>query len=211
MRVQVKKTSLDDVLLIVPEVFEDRRGFFLEVFREDEFRRAGLPTSFVQTNHSSSKKGVVRGLHFQWDPPMGKMMRVTRGTAFLVAVDIRHGSPNLGRWFGVTISAASRQQVWAPAGFARGLCALTDGAEVEYLCTGVYNRSGESGIRWDDPAIGIDWPLSAAVLSERDRKAQTLQEWLDSPESQHFRYRRNGESNNSAPRGAHASNAKPQP
>jgi dTDP-4-dehydrorhamnose 3,5-epimerase len=131
---------------------------------------------------------VLRGLHFQWDGPMGKLMRVTRGTAFLVAVDIRHGSPTLGKWFGMEMSAESRKQIWAPAGFARGFCVLSDYAEVQYKCTAIYNSKAESGIRWDDPEIGIQWPLQDVFLSDKDRKAQTLQQWLARPESQCFRY-----------------------
>ena len=119
---------------------------------------------------------------------MGKLMRVTLGTAFLVAVDIRKGSPTLGQWYGLEVSAANRKQVWAPAGFARGFCVLSDYAEVQYKCTGIYNSQAESGIRWCDPAIGIAWPVAHPILSEKDAKAQTLAEWLASPASDHFRY-----------------------
>jgi len=122
---------------------------------------------------------------------MGKLMRVTRGTAFLVAVDIRKGSPTLGKWFGAEISAESRKQIWAPPGFARGFCTLSDFAEIQYKCTGIYNNKGESGIRWDDPEIGIHWPITEVQLSEKDRKAQTLKQWLASPESENFRYTEN--------------------
>src|SRR5580692_10107497 len=147
-----------------------------------------LAPQFVQDNHSGSVRGVLRGLHFQWEPPMGKLMRVTRGTAFLVAVDIRKGSPTLGKWFGSEISAESRKQIWAPAGFARGFCTLSDFAEIQYKCTGIYNGKAESGIRWDDPEIGIRWPIADVQLSEKDRKAQTFKQWLASPESENFRY-----------------------
>jgi len=160
----------------------------METFREDQFKAHGLPTYFVQDNHSRSVKGVVRGLHFQWDPPMGKLMRVTLGSAFLVAVDIRKGSPTLGKWVGVEASAENRRLVWAPAGFARGFCVLSDAAEIQYKCTGIYNNKGESGIRWDDPEIGIEWPVPNALLSEKDRTAQTLDQWLSRPESASFRY-----------------------
>jgi len=119
---------------------------------------------------------------------MGKLMRVSRGSAFLVAVDIRHSSPTLGRWFGLEASAENMKQVWAPAGFARGFCALTDHVEVQYKCTGVYNGRAESAIRWDDPDVGIEWPLKEVLLSEKDRKAQTLKEWLASPNSEQFTY-----------------------
>lgn len=119
---------------------------------------------------------------------MGKLMRVTRGTAFLVAVDIRKGSPTLGQWFGTEVSAESRKQIWAPAGFARGFCTLSDYAEIQYKCTGIYNNKGESGILWNDPEIDIQWPLRNVQLSDKDRKAQTLQQWLTTPESDNFKY-----------------------
>jgi dTDP-4-dehydrorhamnose 3,5-epimerase len=188
MLIKVETKQLGDVVVLSPEVFEDARGFFMETFRVDQFQKLGLPTEFVQDNHSRSARGVLRGLHFQWDPPMGKLMRVTSGSAFLVAVDIRKGSPTVGQWFGVEVSAANKKQVWAPAGFARGFCVLSDFAEIQYKCTGLYNNKAESGIRWDDPAIGIKWPIQNPVLSDKDREAQTLAEWLNSPSSDHFRY-----------------------
>src|SRR5579872_2512621 len=159
MKINIESQHLNDVIVLVPEVFEDSRGFFMEVFREDQFKALGLPTQFVQDNHSRSGKDTVRGLHFQWEPPMGKLMRVTLGSAFLVAVDIRSNSPTLGKWAGVIASVENRRQVWAPAGFARGFCVLSETAEIQYKCTGIYNRTGESGILWNDPAIGIDWPV----------------------------------------------------
>jgi dTDP-4-dehydrorhamnose 3,5-epimerase len=183
MKVTVEKIPIRDVVVVGHEAFEDARGYFFEAWRRDVFQGAGLPTTFVQLNESRSTKNVVRGLHFQWEPPMGKMMRVTAGRAFLVAVDIRKGSPTLGRWVGTELSANERKQVWAPAGFARGFCVLTGSATVQYLCTGTYNAACESGIRWDDPEIGIDWPVKDPVLSERDRSAQTLAEWLSRKES----------------------------
>jgi len=185
---QIESRHLGDVCVLVSKVFQDDRGFFTEVFRADQFKSLGLPTEFVQDNHSGSVGGVLRGLHFQWNPPMGKLMRVTRGTAFLVAVDIRKGSPTLGKWFGAELSAQERKQIWAPAGFARGFCVLSDYAEIQYKCTGTYNSKGESGIRWDDPAIGISWPITNVQLSEKDRNAQTLEHWLSLPESENFRY-----------------------
>ena len=186
MRVEVRSRHLDGVVVLEPEVYSDDRGFFLEVFREDQFAAAGLPVAFVQDNHSGSVRGVLRGLHFQWDPPMGKLMRVTRGTAYLVAVDIRHGSPTLGQHFAIEASAENRLQVWAPAGFARGFCVLSDYAEIQYKCTGVYNSEAESGVLWNDPAIGIPWPVDDPILSPKDSRAQTLEQWLARPESKHF-------------------------
>src|SRR5437773_586844 len=148
MRIIVEARHLnDEVVVLVPEVFQDARGFFSEIFRADQFQEMGLPVQFVQDNHSRSQKGVLRGLHFQWEPPMGKLMRVTYGSAFLVAVDIRKASPTLGRWVGVEVSAENRRQVWAPAYFARGFCVLSDVAEIQYKCTSLYNSTAESGIR----------------------------------------------------------------
>ncbi len=188
MRVEVETTPIRDLLLVKHEVFEDPRGFFMEVFHRDVFREAGLPDTFVQQNHSRSVRGVVRGLHFQWEPPMGKLMRVTRGAAYLAAVDIRKGSPTLGKWFGTEVTAESKRQVWAPAGFARGFCVLSEEAEIQYLCTGTYNGKGESGILWNDPAVGVEWPVAEPVLSDKDRTAQTLAQWLERPESEHFAF-----------------------
>lgn len=188
MDIKIESRHLNGLVVVVPDAFQDSRGFFMETFREDQFKALGLPHQFVQDNHSRSAKGVVRGLHFQWDPPMGKMMRVTQGIAYLVAVDVRKGSPTLGEWFGIEASAENRQQVWAPAGFARGFCVLSDFAEIQYKCTGLYSNKNESGIRWDDPRIGIQWPLRECSLSDKDRKAQTLDEWLARPESENFRF-----------------------
>jgi dTDP-4-dehydrorhamnose 3,5-epimerase len=183
MQIRVESRHLGDVAVLVPESFQDSRGFFMETYREDQFKALGLPYHFVQDNHSRSVKGVIRGLHFQWDPPMGKLMRVSLGSAFLVAVDIRKGSPTLGRWFGIEASAENRRQVWAPAGFARGFCVLSEAAEIQYKCTGLYNSRAEAAVRWDDPQIGIEWPVSEPSLSEKDRKALTLEQWLATPEA----------------------------
>jgi dTDP-4-dehydrorhamnose 3,5-epimerase len=188
MPLRIESRHLNGVVVLVPDVFRDERGYFLEAFRRDRFAELGLPTTFVQENHSYSRKGVLRGLHFQWEPPMGKLMRVTRGTAFLVAVDLRLGSPTLGKWCGIEASPENRRQVWGPACFARGFLALTDDVEVQYLCTGVYNSKAESAIRWDDPDIGVEWPVKPSLISEKDRKAQTLKEWLQSQHAKHFTY-----------------------
>lgn len=188
MQINIESRHLGDVVVLVPEIFNDGRGFFSEIFRADQFQAHGLPTHFVQENHSRSARGVVRGLHFQWNPPMAKLMRVTAGSAFLVAVDIRKGSPTLGKWVGVDASAENRRMVWAPAGFARGFCALTEGTEIQYQCTGIYNNKAESAILWNDRAIGIEWPLSDVFVSDKDRHARTLQQWLSSPESDNFQY-----------------------
>jgi|SRR5437899_8511558 len=188
MQIRLESRSLMDVAVLVPEIFHDSRGFFMETFRTDQFKELGLPTEFAQDNHSRSAKGVIRGLHFQWGPPMGKLMRVTVGTAYLVAVDIRTRSPTLGQWVGIEASADNRRMVWAPAGFARGFCALSEGTEIQYKCTATYNSKAEAAIRWNDPAIGIKWPLIDPIVSEKDASARTLEQWLASPESRNFLY-----------------------
>jgi dTDP-4-dehydrorhamnose 3,5-epimerase len=188
MQLKIESTHLGEVAVVVPDIFQDSRGFFTETFRADQFKELGLPTEYVQDNHSKSAKGVVRGLHFQWQPPMGKLMRVTAGSAFLVAVDIRKGSPTLGEWVGIVASTENRRMVWAPAGFARGFCALADGTEIQYKCTGIYSNKAESGILWNDPEIGIEWPLTDVQISDKDRVARTLAQWLLTPESGNFQY-----------------------
>lgn len=186
MKLAATPLAIPDVLLLEHETFEDDRGYFMEVYRRDMFRELGLPDLFVQLNESRSRRNVIRGLHFQWEPPMGKLMRVAEGAAFLVAVDIRHDSPTLGRWVAETMSAEDRKEIWAPAGFARGLCALSDNTRVQYLCTGIYNAKGESGIAWDDAEIGIKWPVRDPLVSAKDRRAQTLRQWLATADAKNF-------------------------
>ncbi len=176
----------EEVVLLKPKLFKDHRGFFYEVFKKSELEKYGLPSNFVQENHSGSIKNVVRGLHFQWDPPMGKLMRVTKGKAFLVAVDIRKNSPTLGKWVGIEASEENRYMLWAPAYFARGFAVLSDYAEIQYLVTGEYNNKAESGILWNDHEIGINWPVKNPILSEKDKNAQTLKEWLSRAEANNF-------------------------
>ena len=188
MQMKVESVHLGAVVVMAQEFYEDDRGFFVEEFRADQFAALNLPQQFLQENHSGSVRNVLRGLHFQWNPPMGKLMRILRGQAFLVAVDIRHGSPTLGKWFGLEVSEKDRKQIWAPAGFARGFCTLSDYVEIQYLCTGIYNARGESGIRWNDPQIGINWPVKNPILSAKDQTAQTLAEWLKSESSNNFKY-----------------------
>ena len=177
---------LNGLLVIRSKEFFDDRGSFMELYRADDFRKLGIPLPFVQENYSRSKKGVIRGLHFQWDPPMGKLMRVMSGSAFLAAADIRRNSPSFGEWFGLVTPASERIQIWAPPGFARGFCALEDDTEVQYLCTGVYNPQCEAGIRWDDSELNIGWPATDPVISEKDIHALTLSEWTKRPESGYF-------------------------
>jgi dTDP-4-dehydrorhamnose 3,5-epimerase len=188
MQIRIESEHLNGLVVLAPEVFEDERGFFMETFRTDQFKELGLPHEFVQDNHSRSQKGVLRGLHFQWEPPMGKLMRVTFGSAYLVAVDIRKGSPSLGKWFGIEVSAKNKKQVWAPAGFARGFYTLSDFAELQYKCTGSYSKQGESGILWNDPALGIEWPVKDLILSDKDKNAQTFAQWLERPEANFFKF-----------------------
>jgi dTDP-4-dehydrorhamnose 3,5-epimerase len=187
MPTKLEATPIPGVMLVIPDILADARGFFTEVYRADRFKQLGLPEIFLQWNQSHSVKNVVRGLHFQWDPPMAKLMRVTLGEAYLVAVDIRKGSPTLGKHFGAIVSAENKKMIYAPAGFARGFCVLSERADIQYLCTGIYNPKTESGILWSDAALGIQWPVTNPILSPKDEKAQTLAEWLAQPESDCFK------------------------
>jgi dTDP-4-dehydrorhamnose 3,5-epimerase len=186
MRVTTTPLAIPEVVMLEHEAFEDERGYFMEAYKREVFRELGLPEVFVQLNESRSARNVIRGLHFQWEPPMGKLMRVVEGAAFLVAVDVRHDSPTLGKWVGEMMSAEDKRQIWAPAGFARGICTLADHTRVQYLCTGTYNGAAESGLRWNDPEIGVAWPVSNPLVSAKDQKAQTLREWLARGESKSF-------------------------
>ncbi|HEX4372249.1 MAG TPA: dTDP-4-dehydrorhamnose 3,5-epimerase [Puia sp.] len=188
MEFNVEKTNIRDLLIITPECFKDDRGFFIESYRKDKFSEFGLDVEFLQDNHSRSSKNVVRGLHFQWEPLMGKLMRVTQGSAFLVAVDIRTGSPTFGLWYGIEASVENRKQVYAPAGFARGFCVTSEFAEIQYKCTGLYSNKAESGILWNDPEIGIKWPVEYPILSKKDESAQPLSKWALKAESKFFTY-----------------------
>jgi dTDP-4-dehydrorhamnose 3,5-epimerase len=178
---------LNGLVLFEPLLFEDERGFFMESYRADQFEKLGLPTNFMQDNHSRSSYGVLRGMHFQWDKPMGKLIRVTLGKAYVVEVDIRPGSPTLGKWFGVELSEANKKVLWVPPGFANGFCTISQHCEMQYKCTALWNKDGESNIRWNDPALAIDWlAVENPLLSEKDKNAQTLAEWLEKPEAQIF-------------------------
>ena len=168
---KVTPTAIADVLLIEPKVFGDARGFFYESFNEQAFREAtGVTLPFVQDNHSKSARGVLRGLHYQTQQAQGKLVRVVRGAVYDVAVDIRRDSPNFGQWTSAVLSAENRRQLWIPPGFAHGFLVLSDSAEFLYKTTDYYAPALERCIRWDDPALAIDWPLSAApVLSAKDQ------------------------------------------
>ena len=167
---RVTPTDLDGVLMIEPAVFRDTRGFFLETYKRDAYRAAGIPLEFVQHNRSRSERGVLRGLHFQEPTSQGKLVHVVRGAIFDVVVDIRRGSPDFGRWSAFELSAESFRQLWIPPGFAHGLLALADETEVDYKCTDVYVPEHEYCLLWNDPAIGIDWPKLdvAPRLSSKD-------------------------------------------
>jgi dTDP-4-dehydrorhamnose 3,5-epimerase len=171
----VTELEIPGLLLIEPRVFEDARGAFMECYHAERYRAHGLGAAFVQDNLSRSERGVVRGLHFQRRHPQGKLISVVRGAVYDVAVDLRPDSATFGRHVGVELSDANRMQLWVPPGFAHGFCALAT-ADVLYKCTDVYHPDDEGGLRWDDPALGIDWPVAEPVLSERDRSHPRLAE-----------------------------------
>lgn len=170
---RVTATAIPAVKLIEPVVFGDARGFFMESWNADAFATAGIDARFVQDNHSCSARGVLRGLHYQRRWPQGKLVRVVAGAAFDVAVDLRRGSPSFGRWVGMTLSAANRQMLWIPEGFAHGFLALEEGTELLYKCTAPYVPADEQAIAWNDRTLAIAWPLAGAtpLLSARDRVA----------------------------------------
>ncbi len=172
---KIKATGLPDVLLITPKVFGDDRGFFLESWNARAFADAGLDLAFVQDNHSRSAKGVLRGLHYQLDNPQGKLVRVTQGSVFDVAVDLRRSSPHFGKWVGVTLSDADKAMLWVPPGFAHGFVVTSASADFQYKCTTFYEPADEHCIRWDDPTIGIDWPLDMdPLVSAKDAAGTSL-------------------------------------
>jgi dTDP-4-dehydrorhamnose 3,5-epimerase len=174
------ETSLPGCVVIEPQVFGDARGFFYESYNEAKYREAGIDRRFVQSNVSRSARGVLRGLHYQWPHPQGKLVSVLEGEVYDVAVDIRHGSPTFGKWAGVMLTAENHRHFWIPEGFAHGFCVVSEHATFSYQCTDLYNREADGGIRWDDPAIGIDWPISSPLLSEKDAKAPLLSEVAES-------------------------------
>lgn len=174
---KVTPTRLSEVLLVEPRVFGDARGFFYESWNEREFERAGIRARFVQENHSGSGRGVLRGLHYQVRQPQGKLIRVTQGEIFDVAVDIRRGSATFGKWEGARLSAESKKMLWIPVGFAHGFCVLSDFADVLYSVTDFYAPEYERCIQWNDPEIGIDWPLAGPpVLSPKDMGGMRLRD-----------------------------------
>lgn len=167
---KIIETAIPEVLLIEPDVFGDHRGFFLETWNRERYLAAGFPdVGFVQDNHSRSCKGVLRGLHFQLDHPQGKLVQVATGAVFDVAVDIRVGSPTFGQWVGYELTEENHRQLWIPPGFAHGFCVLSEAVDFIYKCTELYHPEDEMGIAWNDPKIGIEWPLEAPTLSAKDQ------------------------------------------
>jgi dTDP-4-dehydrorhamnose 3,5-epimerase len=174
-------TRLAGPILLQPAVHGDARGFFIETFRADAFAELGIPADFVQDNHSRSRRGTLRGIHFQTHPGQGKLVRVARGRVFDVVVDLRRGSETFGRWEGVELDDAGGQVLWIPVGFGHGFLVLSDVADFVYKCTSYYDPATEAGIRFDDPDVGIEWPGGVELLySERDRLAPTLADVADS-------------------------------
>lgn len=172
-------TRIPEVVLVEPRVFRDDRGFFLETYHQRKFTEGGIPETFVQDNHSYSVRGTLRGLHAQLRRPQGKLVRAVVGEIFDVAVDIRPGSPTCGRWVGEILSGDNFRQLWVPAGFAHGFAVLSETAHVQYKCTDFYDRDDEIGILWNDPGIGIEWPVDRfggePLLSPKDREAPALE------------------------------------
>jgi dTDP-4-dehydrorhamnose 3,5-epimerase len=174
-----EKTSIKDVYIIEPKVFGDNRGYFMETYNYGEFKEAGLDMVFVQDNQSKSKKGVLRGLHFQTQHSQGKLVRVISGEVFDVAVDLRKGSDTYGKWVGVSLSAENKKQFYIPEGFAHGFVVVSEEAEFVYKCTDLYHPEFEGGIAWNDPEVGIKWPISdinQIILSEKDSNRKGLKE-----------------------------------
>ncbi|MEO5869838.1 MAG: dTDP-4-dehydrorhamnose 3,5-epimerase [Gemmatimonadaceae bacterium] len=177
---RITPTALPEVLRIEPNIHTDERGFLVVSFDEREFADAGLPAHFAQDNHSHSVSGVIRALHFQGRSPQGKLVTPITGDIFDVAVDIRVGSPTFGKWTGATLRASEPRYMWIPPGFAHGFAVLSDFADVVYKCTTLFEPDHQLGVRWDDPAIGIPWPVANPILSAADRKRPFLHDMLDS-------------------------------
>lgn len=167
-------TALPGVVIIEPRVFPDARGFLFESFHAERYAQAGISSSFVQDNHSSSVKDTIRGIHYQLRRPQGKLLRVIRGTVFDVAVDIRRGSPTFRQWVGVELSAENKRQLFIPAGYGHGFCVTSEVAELEYKCTDFYVPDDQHVVAWNDPTIGIEWPVGEPILSDSDRKGKPL-------------------------------------
>jgi len=173
---KVIETALPGALILEPQVFGDTRGFFYESYNKGKWQEAGIMADFIQTNVSRSAKGVLRGLHYQWPNPQGKLVSVLEGEVYDVAVDIRRGSPTFGQSFGVMLTAENHRHFWVPEGFAHGFCVLSEFATFTYQCTALYDAQADAGIRWNDADLGIDWPLSTPLLSDKDGKTPLLKD-----------------------------------
>ena len=176
---KIKQTAIPEVILIEPKVFEDPRGFFMETYQQKKYEAAGIINKFVQDNHSRSIQGTLRGLHYQIKHPQGKLVRAIVGEIFDVAVDLRRVSPTFGKWVGSNLSAENKRQIWIPPGFAHGFYALSDWTEIIYKTTDIYSPENERVILWNDPLIGIDWPLipnKEIILSGKDQEGKKLSE-----------------------------------
>jgi dTDP-4-dehydrorhamnose 3,5-epimerase len=174
---EYKKLEIPDVVLMTPPVFGDERGFFMETFRQSEFEKNCGNYQFVQDNHSSSSKNILRGLHYQYEKPQGKLVRVVRGEVFDVAVDMRKDSITFGKWVGEYLSADNKRMLWVPPGFAHGFIVISEQAEFVYKCTDYYNPGDEYSLAWDDKKVGIDWPVGVEpILSDKDASGLTFQE-----------------------------------
>jgi dTDP-4-dehydrorhamnose 3,5-epimerase len=177
MPFQFQRLAIPDVLLVEVQTFDDNRGFFMETYKRSDFAAHGIGDAFVQCNRSHSVRGVLRGLHYQIHPrAQAKLVSVLQGEIFDVAVDIRHGSPTYGRWVGERLSGQNRRMLYVPMGFAHGFCALSDGAEVLYMVTDEYAPECDRGLLWNDPDIGIDWPIADPILSSKDAQLPTLRQ-----------------------------------
>ena len=176
------------ITVVTAKHFADERGFLLQSWVREDLDAAGIPPHFAQAIQTVSKRGVVRGLHFQWNPLMGKYVRCIHGAIIDVVVDVRHGSPTLGDHVAVELTEKNHKVIWVPPGFAHGTVALEDHSIVLYECTSAHGVGGEGGIRWNDPALGIEWPRLPAIVSEKDQKAPTLAEWLADPRSRSFTF-----------------------
>ena len=177
---QFTKTGIEGLVVVEPKVFGDNRGYFMETYNYNDFKAAGLDMVFVQDNQSKSKKGVLRGLHFQKKNPQGKLVRVVSGEVYDVAVDLRKGSDTYGKWYGVLLSAENKKLFYVPEGFAHGFVVMSETAEFVYKCTRFYDPSDEGGLMWNDPEIGIDWPVpenAELLLSEKDQHHQPLKDF----------------------------------
>jgi dTDP-4-dehydrorhamnose 3,5-epimerase len=168
------ETAIAGVMVVEPDVYRDPRGYFLETFHAAKYRAAGIPEVFVQDNHSSSVRGTLRGLHMQVRKAQGKLIRVTEGEIWDVAVDLRLGSPTFGQWCAEVLSASNFRQLYVPPGCAHGFCVLSDAAQVQYKCTELYDPADEVGLAWNDPSVAIDWPIANPLLSDRDKRHGVL-------------------------------------